>query len=222
MSSGKSEFQLCLQQSSETTQDAVQQNSPPLNMMWALEDCDHMALSCELLDLPEWEPTWIPTLRFERENVRSVTQAPKRRSLARLRRERALLTTRLEGQTSGATHLSNDVDAKRERLKNELSLPSRFLAGAAALGLRRRRNRAISEPPVQPHACSNRSTSNAKHSTNNVKERVRTDERSAKARSEQQMKEVMLVPRAPTKPQPGSHRNRPQIRGVPILVVPTS
>jgi len=43
---------------------------------------------------------------------------------------------------------------------------------------------------------------------------------SAIAKSEQKLKEAMLVPHAPHRLQPESHRKRPQIRGVPILVIP--
>jgi len=97
------------------------------------------------------------------------------------------------------------------------------LAGAAALGLRRRRNRATSAPPVQPRACFNASTSKEKHLINNdLKERAFANERSAMALSQQKLKEAMLVPHAPRKPQSESHRKRPQIRGVHILAIPKS
>jgi len=110
--------------------------------------------------------------------------------------------------------------AKMHCMKSN-KISASFLAGAAALGLRRRRSRAISEPPVKQCACFNASTSKKKHVTNNdLKEKVFADERSAIAIPEQKLKEAMLVPHAPRRPQPESHRKRPQIRGVPIVVIP--
>jgi len=260
----------------------MQHSSPSLSTMWALEDSDHMKLAGDFLELPEFTPTLIPTLRFDPEDVPSIKHTPKRRSLLSLKTEKAV-STRLKEQLSAA-NFSNKVEFERKRLRHEISclrarmlighisstktymerelptlvqngkcslslmtnnheatcaqlakmccnvppqetktISSSFLSGAAALGLRHRHNRATSEPPVQPSACFNRSTFNPKHLTNtNVKERVHTDERFARARSEQMMKETMLVPHAPNKPQCSTHRKRPQIRGVPILIVPTN
>jgi len=237
-----------MQQSNKATEVVVPHDRFSLSMMWALDDCDHMKFSGDFLDLPDIEPTLIPTF--------------KRKSLARLEQERALSTARLEDKTSVTVHVSNKVDADRKRFRTvssfqcaricsknahtELTLPlmlevqvveglqlakmhcmksnkisASFLAGAAALGLRRRRSRAISEPPVKQCACFNASTSKKKHVTNNdLKEKVVADERSAIAIPEQKLKEAMLVPHAPRRPQPESHRKRPQIRGVPIVVIP--
>jgi len=236
-----------MQQSNKATEVVVPHDRFSLSMMWALEDCDHMKFSGDFLDLPDIEPTLIPTF--------------KRKSLARLKQERALSTARLEDRTSGTLHLSNKVDEGRKRLRfqcartfsvntrTKLTLPlmlevheaegaqpakmdcsayplgsnyisASFLAGAAVLGLRRRRNRAISEPPVKQRACFHFFTKK-KHVTNNdLKEKVFADERSSIAKSEQELKEAMLVPHAPRKPQPESLGKRPQIRGVPILVIP--
>lgn len=94
------------------------------------------------------------------------------------------------------------------------------LAGAASLGLRRRCNRATSEPPVPPNAHWNMSASKGKHFTNNTeKAKVRPDETSAVTKSQQKLLEATLVPHPPCKPQPENHRRRPQIRGVPLLMV---
>jgi len=100
------------------------------------------------------------------------------------------------------------------------TIASGFLAGAAALGLRRQRNRATSEPPVQPRACFSMASKREHLTSNNVKEKICADEKSAMARSQQKVKEPMLVPHAPRKPQSENHRKRPQIRGVPILIIP--
>jgi len=68
-----------------------------------------------------------------------------------------------------------------------------------------------------------RVTSKAKHVTNNdLKEVIFADERSAMVRSEQRLKEAMLVPHARLKPQPESHRTRPLIHGVLVVVLPES
>jgi len=100
------------------------------------------------------------------------------------------------------------------------TIASGFLAGAAALGLRRQRNRATSEPPVQPRACFSMASKRGHLTSHNVKEKICADETSAMARSQQKVKEPMLVPHAPRKPQSENHRKRPQIRGVPILMIP--
>jgi len=236
-----------MQQSSEATEVCVLPDSPILSMIWALEDCDHMQLSGDLFDLPEFQATLIP-------------KTFKRRSLTSLRQERARSKARHQEQTSGKVHVSNKLDAGRKRLgfqcartssmKAELTLPvmpevheakgaqpaklgcsaslqesntisATFLAGAVALGLRRQCTRAANEPHVQQQACFNLLAPTRGHLTNNdVKEKVCTDETSTMERSEQKLKEAMLLPRAPCKPPSETHRTRPQIRGVPILVIP--
>jgi len=123
-------------------------------------------------------------------------------------------------EAEGSQPAKMDCSASPLESKN---ISAGFLAGAAALGLRLRRNKAISEPPVKQCACFNVSTSKNNHVTNNdLKEEVFADERSAIAKSEQKLTEAILVPHAPRRPQPESHRKRPQIRGVPILVIPNN
>jgi len=258
-----------MQQPSEAAAACVPHDSPTLSMIWAFEDSQHMKLSEDILNLAD-----VPNLK----------RTSKRRSLANLRRERAVSTARLEEQTSGVIHVGNEVDVDGKRLKNErsfrrarmlagqmssmkecakptlpLSVAStkcglslmpehheakgaqlakigcgasqqetktiyfRFLAGAAALGLRSRRCGAASEPHAQQQACFNLSASRREHLTNNhVKEKVCADGTSTMVRLEQKLREAMPVPRAPCQPQSESYRKRPQIRGVPILVIPKS
>jgi len=56
------------QQSSETMEVSVQHDAHSLSMTYALEDPDHMTLSGDFLELPKFEPTLIPTLRFDPED----------------------------------------------------------------------------------------------------------------------------------------------------------
>jgi len=94
-----------------------------------------------------------------------------------------------------------------------------ILAGAASLGLRRRRNRATSEPPVQLTKRFLVHASKEKLSMiNNVKDTMHLDGSCAAATS-QIVKEKAKGPRAPQHPQPEDYRNHPQVRGVAVLVV---
>jgi len=47
---------------------SVQHDAHSLSMTYALEDPDHMTLSGDFLELPKFEPTLIPTLRFDPED----------------------------------------------------------------------------------------------------------------------------------------------------------
>jgi len=85
-----------------------------------------------------------------------------------------------------------------------------IFAGAPSLGLCRNRNRSTSAS-LAHH-------SNFPTSTN-LKSEVPADERSTKAKLQQCLKESSNVPRAPSKPPPDGSRKRPQIRGVPVLVM---
>jgi len=87
-----------------------------------------------------------------------------------------------------------------------------FLAGAASLGLRRLRNRATSEPPVQRIRRFHVPASKEKHSMIKGKDEAHLNEAFAAS------KETMKVPHAPQRPQPAGYRKRPHIRGVPVLV----
>jgi len=76
-----------------------------------------------------------------------------------------------------------------------------FLAGAVALGLRRRRARSNSQWPDQPGVqCANNTAGKFKQCLN----------------------EATKVPHAPSRPQPENCRKRPHLRGVPVPVVSTN
>lgn len=247
--------------------------NPTLSMVWALEEYDHMHLSVDMIDLPEVEPTLILSTMVEPVDVPSINQPWKRKSHARLRRDKSCSVSNVEGQrfnnlvdvyrkrvlkqrlfqsvnmlTTSSTSLKPDpipmwmanatcsvsLMSQHQRavqitrinfsdVSHEAHTTSSSLAGAASLGLRRWRNRAPSEPPVPRIAQWNMSASKGKRFTNNtVKAKVRPDDESDVTKSQQKLIEGTVVPHPPRKPQPENYRKRPQIRGVPLMMVRTN
>jgi len=102
-----------------------------------------------------------------------------------------------------------DIDASAPS-QQPRDISTVILAGAASLGLRKNRNRSTSVTPVH----------HSTHPTNTeLKAEVRADESSTKTKIQQWLKETNRMPCAPSKPPQDGHRKRPQIRGVPVLVV---
>jgi len=272
----KLRFELRLHQSSGYVELPVKHECPTLSTMWALEDSDLMQLSGDILALPEFEPIMVPTLKLE--PMTEATSRPlRRRSLASLKRERALSISKARQveQRSDVISLCQEMSAGRQRMRNEpphpeaenrkessptipgantgpavplfmakttgclpfidqqpasisVSIPpqepsavsEKCLAGAASLGLRRRSSRATSEPPVQLAKRFLVLASKEKHSmTNTAKDKVHPDGSFTAAKSQQTVKQTPKMPHAPQQPQPAFYRKRPQIRGVPVLVL---
>jgi len=195
-----------------------------LSMVWALEESDHMHLPVDILHPPEVEPTLIPTTTTMPACMSSIKRGPRGKSLANLRRDHALSLAKLQGQS-----FCNEIDADPFTSMTKCGLPpetntisSSFLAGAASLGLRRRRNKATSEHPMPPNAHCIITPPKSTHLThNNVKEEVNADDKYVVTESQTKLIEVALVPYAPRKPQSEHHRKRPPIRGVAVLKVCT-
>jgi len=271
----KLRFELCLRQSSGDV-EVPKHVGPTLSSMWALEDTDLMQLSVDILELPEFEPILVPTLKLK-PMIEATSKPLRRRSLASLKRDRALgiSTARQVEQPSDVMSLCQEIHACRQKMRKEHARPStenynpsslafagtntglsvpllmakttgclplinvqpasitdcippqepntaseKVLAGAASLGLRRRRNRATSEPPVQLAKRFLVPASKEKHSMiNSVKDKIHLDGSSAAAKLQQIVKETARMPCAPQQPQPAGYRKRPQVRGVAVLVV---
>lgn len=183
-----------------------------------------MHVPVDILDLPEVEPTMIPKTTKMPPSVSSIKHTSRRKTLAKLRRDKALSVATVEGQC-----FSNEIHADPITSMQTCGLPqetnnisSIFLAGAASLGLRRRRNRATNEHPMPPNAHCNITPSKNEHLTNNnVTEKVYADDNYVVTKSQKKLIEVALVPHAPRKPQSEHHRRRPASRGVPVLKVCT-
>jgi len=113
-----------------------------------------------------------------------------------------------QSEASNARQLA-DIDSSAPS-QQPRDMSTMILAGAASLGLRKNRNRSTRISPV--HHCT--------HPTGTqMKDQVCADERTAKTKLQQWLKETNKVPCTPTKPPPDGSRKRPQIRGVPVLVV---
>jgi len=235
---------------------------PTLSMMWALEKSDLMQLTGDVLDMPEFVPTLLPTFKSRPKNEKT-SQAPWRRpSLANLRHQQAIRTTRHLGQPKHSIHFSAEIgvdhkkkmwngDARRSAgkhletisatteangvcwsskdkqngatgvvqdskfnsgtpLKQFEGMSNNFLAGAAVLGLRRKRNGSTSETPVHPSALP---------VSNDVKDQVHAARKFVVAKL---LKEAAKVPHAPGAPPPENARKHRPIRGVPVLVISTN
>jgi len=191
-----------------------------------------------------------------------TSQAPWRRpSLANLRLQQAIRTTRHLGQPKHSIHFSAEIgvdhkkmwngDARRSAgkhletisatteangvcwsskdkqngttgvvqdskfnsgtpLKQFEGMSNNFLAGAAVLGLRRKRNGSTSETPVHPSALP---------VSNDVKDQVHAARKFVVAKL---LKEAAKVPHAPRAPPPENARKHRPIRGVPVLVISTN
>jgi len=55
---------------------------PTWSMMCALEVSDHMQLAGDIVDAPELEPTFAPTIHFDPADALTVMQPSRRQSLA--------------------------------------------------------------------------------------------------------------------------------------------
>jgi len=87
-------------------------------MMWALEKSDLMQLTGDVLDMPEFVPTLLPTFKSRPKNEKT-SQAPWRRpSLANLRLQQAIRTTRHLGQPKHSIHFSAEIGVDHKKMWN--------------------------------------------------------------------------------------------------------
>jgi len=120
-------------------------------------------------------------------------------------KESQMMTTNWSGRPSG--NAAHELRFSRDAVST--IDPKLFLAGAASLGLRHMCNMAIIEP-------------SGPEMGKTPQDEVCIDEGHAAMESQPQVQKTVRVPYAPCKPKPQGRGKRPQICGVPVLVIPPS